>query len=126
MKIEKELVYFPNTSSYKQVLGCDDKYNLLIFWILMPIKNVNFSIDTFLVKYMRLDSYIDSVTSNNTHFNIYLFIYLLGANQKEHRLTDGVKEMEIKAMNEGVNVLHIIWQSIVKKLYLFEYFDDVK
>ena len=29
------------------------------------------------------------------------------------------KEMEIKAMSEGINVLHNIWQSIVKKLYLF-------
>ena len=47
---------------------------------------------------------------------IYLFIYLLGANQKEHRLTDVVKEMEIKAMSEGINVLHNIWQSIVQKL----------
>ena len=38
----------------------------------------------------------------------FILFYLLGANQKEHRLTDGAKEMEIKAMNEGINVLHDI------------------
>ena len=34
-------------------------------------------------------------------------MYLLGANQKEHILTDVVKRNEIKAMSQRISVLHI-------------------
>ena len=47
-------------------------------------------------------------------FYFFFFFFLLGANQKEHRLTDVEKEMEIKAMNEGINVLHIKQKKMAK------------
>ena len=50
---------------------------------------------------------------------IYLFIYLFGANQKEHTLSDVVKEKwKISANVSGYKFYITLWLSISKK-FLF-------
>ena len=50
--------------------------------------------------------------------NDFLFYFIYWARIKKNIDWQMLwKEMEIKAMSEGINVLHNIWQSIVKKLY---------